>query len=79
MNDKQIREKAKELIECMGMWNIRLGDCRKICDEMLRQSILLKEMPNPLAGTGLKALTGNDEDKADLIRQRIFHEPKGSA
>lgn len=79
MNNKEIKGKARELLECLGMWGIPIEDARKICKEMLSQSLVLKETPNPLAGTGLKALTGDDDDRANLIRSRIFHEPQGEA
>ena len=81
MNIKEIHIKARELIECLGMWNIGIDDALEIAHAMKIQLRDLSIMPNPLAGTGLKAIqdidpTKNSVKRARIKRARIFHEPE---
>ena len=79
MNNQQIAEKAQELLECLGMWGIDYRDGVKIVRKMREKIQLMTSLPNPLEGTGLKPLIGDEEDRQANIRQRLFHEPKGEA
>lgn len=76
MTNDERRLKAKELIECLGMWNISLDDSRRIVSIMEARLAIITVMPNPLAGTNLRPVKeGETGMSQEELRQRIFHEP----
>lgn len=79
MTNEERKNKANELIGCLGMWGISLDDSKAIVYTMKMQLAKLKVMPNPLAGTGIVPITDESQEQNALNRSRIFHEPQGGA